>query len=115
MVFPAIKLNKLYSLNLYEEIDIIFEDLSILDIDSLKEVVSRKKFGNISIVKNSVSINTDTKIIKIIGYKINNSSYIVNREGNGDINVAMYKCSDENILTAIEYLYHMYRVLVKGA
>ncbi len=115
MVFPAIKLHQLYSLNLYDGLDIIFEDLSMLNIECLKEVVETKKLGYISIVNNILSINTNEKTIQVIGNKINNSTYIVNREGKGDIILLKYKCSDENILTAMEYLYHMYRTLVKGA
>jgi hypothetical protein len=112
MVFPAIKLHQLYSVNFYDGLDIIFEDLSMLDLESLKEVISTKKLGNVSLVRNLVSINTDAKIIKVVGNKINNSTYIVNREGNGDIMLILYKCSDKDILTAIEYLYHMYKNLV---
>ncbi len=84
----------------------------MLDLESLKEVISTKKLGNVSLVRNLVSINTDAKIIKVVGNKINNSTYIVNREGNGDIMLILYKCSDKDILTAIEYLYHMYKNLV---
>ncbi len=112
MAFPAIKLHQLYSVNFYDGLDIIFEDLSMLDLGSLKEVVIAKKLGEVSLVKNLVSINTNDRIVKIVGNKINNSTYIVNREGNGDIMLIMYKCSDKDILTAIEYLYHMYKNLV---
>jgi hypothetical protein len=112
MAFPSIKLHQLYSVNFYDGLDIIFEDLSMLDLGSLKEVVTTKKLGEVSLVKNLVSINTDAKIIRVVGNKINNSTYIVNREGNGDIMLILYKCSDKDILTAIEYLYHMYKNLV---
>ena len=36
MVFPTVKLHHLYSLNLYEDLDIIFEDLSMINMDNIK-------------------------------------------------------------------------------
>jgi hypothetical protein len=112
MSYPAIRLHQLYSLNLYDGLDIIFEELSMLDVESLKGVITTKRIDSIDIVKNVVSINTNDKIIKIIGNKINESTYIVNKSGQGDIIILRYKCEDRNILTAIEYLYHMYKNLV---
>jgi hypothetical protein len=115
MVYPAIKLHKLYSLNLYEGLDVIFEDLDMLNITALEEIVKTKSLGNIQMVKNSLTINTTTKIITVVGNKINESTYIINRQSKGDVTIMPYKCSDEVVLTAIEYLYHMYNSLVKGA
>lgn len=112
MSYPAIKLHQLYSLNLYDGLDIIFEDLSMLDVESLKGFTTAKKIDNIDLVKNIVSINTNDKIIKIIGNKINDSTYMVNKNGEGDIIILRYKCEETNILIAIEYLYHMYKNLV---
>jgi hypothetical protein len=112
MTYPAIRLHQLYSLNLYDGLDIIFEELSMLDVESLKGVITTKKIDSIDIVKNIVSINTNDKTIKIIGNKINESTYMVNKSGQGDIIILSYKCEDRNILTAIEYLYHMYKNLV---
>ncbi len=115
MVFPAVKLHQLYSLNLYDGLDVILEDLSMLDIEALEGVMKTKQVGNINIVDRILSINTTTKTIQIVGNKINESTYIINRQGRGDIILLAYKCSDETILTAIEYMYHMYKTLVKGA
>ncbi len=114
MVYPAIKLHKLYSLNLYEGLDIIFEDLAMINYTALEEVVKTKSLGNIQVVDKILSINTQNKTITIVGNKINDSTYIVNKQGRGDITLLIYKFPDENILTAIEYLYHMYNSLVKG-
>jgi tryptophan synthase alpha subunit len=112
MVYPAIKLHQLYSLNLYEGLDIIFEDLSMLNTEELERVIKTKELGHISIVNFILSVNTNDKTIKLIGNKINDSTYIINRNGGGDIILLSYKCEDNNILTAIEYLYHMYKNLV---
>jgi hypothetical protein len=112
MVFPAIKLNQLYSLNLYDGLNIIFEDLAMLNMKVLEEVVTTKTLGNIQIVNNCLSINTVEKSITIVGHKLNMGTYIIGNNKMGDIHIMKYKCSDKDILTAIEYLYHMYKNLV---
>ena len=112
MVFPAVKLHQLYSINLYNGLDIIFEDLAMLNIDVLAEAINTKQLGYVQIVNKSLTINTNTNFMTIIGHKINDSTYIVKRDGTGDIFILTYKCSDTDILTAIEYLYHMYKNLV---
>ena len=108
MVFPAVRLHQLYSLTLYDGLDIIFEDLDMINMDVLKEVVTTKILGNIHIVNKSLRINTLDNVITIIGHKINDSTYMVKRDGTGDIMLLTYKCSNTTVLTAIEYLYHMY-------
>ena len=115
MAYPAVKLHKLYSLNLYEGIDIIFEDLGMINFAALEEVVKTKPEGSIQLVENILTINTSNKSITIVGNMINASTYIVNKRGGGDITLLTYKCPNENIFTAIEYLYHMYKYLAKGA
>ena len=112
MVYPAIKLNQLYSLNLYDGLNIIFEDLAMLDIEVLEEVVKTKELGNIKIISNCLIINTAEKTMTIVGHKLNMSTYIIGNNKMGDIHIMKYKCSDKDILTAMEYLYHMYKNLV---
>jgi len=111
MVYPAVKLHQLYSLNLYEGLDVIFEDLDMLNIVALEEVIKTKSLGLIQIVKNSLTINTITKTITIVGNTINSSTYIINKAAKGDVTIMPYTCSDEIILAAVEYLYHMYNSL----
>jgi hypothetical protein len=111
MVFPAIRMHQLYSLNLYDGLDIIFEDLNVLNMEALEKVVRTKQLGNISIVDKILNINTDSKTITICGHQINSSTYIITQYRSSDITLIQYKCSDSNILTAIEYLYHMYKNL----
>ena len=36
-MYPAVNLNQLYSLHLYDGLEIIFEDLKMLDYEALKE------------------------------------------------------------------------------
>jgi hypothetical protein len=111
MVFPAVKLHQLYSVNFYDELDIIFEDLDMVNMDRLKDIVRTKKLGHIQIVDRSLTINTNTNSMTITGHKINDSTFIVKRDGTGDIFILTYKCPESNILTGLEYLYHMYNSL----
>ena len=84
------------------DIEILFEDLSMINN------VLTKKLGIIQIVPNIVTINTFEKYITIVGYKMNNSKYIVNCEGRGDTFRISYTHSDEYILNAIQKLYKAY-------
>lgn len=113
MVFPAIKLHLLYSLNIYDGLDIIFEGLDMLDINILHDAITKKHIdSHIIIVNNSLRINVKEKSVFIVGYKINNGTYIINKDRTGDIFIIKYECEDKNILTSIDYLYHMYKNLV---
>lgn len=114
MSYPAIKLNQLYSLNIYNGLDVIFEDLEMVDIDNLSNVIKKKNFDRIEIAKKLFMINTIDKSIMLVGHKINDKTYIINKQGNGDIMIINYNCETKNIITGIEYLYHMYKSL-KGA
>jgi hypothetical protein len=105
MVFPNVKLHHLYSLNLYEELDIIFEDLNMINMPNLKEAL--KKSGIIHVVDKQLTIDTVNCVITLNGYKINKNTYIINKDGSGDVMFIKYKCSNCDILTGIEYLYHM--------
>jgi hypothetical protein len=104
MVWPAIKLHQLYSLNIADGLDIILEDLDTIDFTVLKNIVSTKELGKISLGPH-LYIDTYSKSISIVGNKINNSTYIINR--GGDIIILTYNFSNQNILTMIEYLYHI--------
>lgn len=90
----------------------MFEDLSLLDIDMLHHVATSKQLGHVQLVDKWLSINTAEKTISIQGCKLNDSLYLINKEGNGVATTIHYTCSDHDILTGIEYLYHMYKNLV---
>ena len=81
----------------------------MINMDRLKEVAMTKQMGHIQIVDRSLTINTNTHSMTITGHKINESTFIVKRDGTGDIFIMDYKCSNDNILRGIEYLYHMYK------
>jgi hypothetical protein len=106
MVWPAVRLHQFYSVNFYDGLDIIFEDLSMINLEALKEVIATKTMGNITI-SNVLKINTEDKSMLIVGHKINKTTYIVKKYTSGDLMWTKYKCSNEDILTAIEYLYNI--------
>lgn len=112
MIFPAVKLHQLYSLNLYENFDVIFESLEMVDMNNLSEAIKSNDFDNVVVVPKLLSINTKDKTITIVGHKINNKTYMLNKAGNGDIYFLNYNCEKQNIVTGIEYLYHMHKNLV---
>ena len=86
MVLPAVRLHQLYSLNLYDGLDVIFEDLDMVDIDNLRDtVVNKKNFDRIEIARKLFIINTVDKSIMIVGHKINDKTYLINKDGNGNI------------------------------
>jgi len=89
------------------DIEILFENLSMIN-NVLNNVIKTKKLGIVQIVPNIVTINTFEKCITIVGYKMNNSKYIVNCEGRGDTFRISYTHSDEYILNAIQKLYEAY-------
>lgn len=111
MVWPAIRLHQFYSINFYDGLDIIFEDLSMINLDAIKEIVTEKLSGNITIVDRALKINTEDKSMLIVGHKINKTTYMVKKDTSGDLLWQKYKCSDEDIITAIEYLYDMCKTL----
>lgn len=113
MYYPAIKLHQLYSLNVCEEIDVIFESLDMVNMNNLDKAIKTKDYDIINVVSPMrLSINTINKTITIVGHKINDRTYIINKNGEGDIVVIKYSCDNQNIITGIEYLYHMYKNLV---
>jgi len=117
MTFPAIKLHHLYSLDFYQNMRILFEDLKMIDVAHLEGAIKSKAAGTsipagIVIVPGILQIDMDIKMIILTAHKINDSTYMVNSVGHGDTIFLNYTCSDEIIWQGIEYLYHMYQNLV---
>lgn len=102
MVFPAVNLHTFHSLNLYDGLDIIF-DLKLLDYDTLQ----KKDVCVIHLIPDIFTIHTNEKLITIKGYILNDSTFMVNN--NGDIINIPYSCSNDTIKTGIEYVYQMFK------
>jgi len=107
MVFPAIRLHQLYSLNLNDGLEIIFEDLSMIDMNALKSAIDNKMFDKLELVPRTLSFNMSDKTLTVFGHRIRKGKYMVNMERNGDIHMITYDVSNENIIRGLEYLYHM--------
>ncbi len=111
MVFPEIRLHQLYSLNLCEDLDIIFEDLSMIDIKHIEDVIKSLTYDKLSIVPGILTINTTNNTISLTGNKINSTTYMINKQGRGDILFITYNIPTQNIITCLEHLYHIYKSL----
>lgn len=109
MIYPEVKLHQLYSLNFYDGLDVIFEDLEMVDMDNIRENIENKTYDRIEVAGKLFIINTVDKSIMIVGHNINNKTYMINKAGNGDIIILHYKCETQNIIKGIEYLYHMHK------
>lgn len=109
MLYPAIQLHQLYSINLSDDIHIILEDLHMVNHNELKNIIQSKQFELISVVKDSLYINTATQTISIVGYKINSSTYLLTKEGTGTTIHLPYTCTKETIQLAVECLYHLHQ------
>ena len=101
MVFPRVNLHHINSLNLYDGLDIIV-DLKLLDPEKEKEI---KQSDVVCIIPSCFTINMNEKHILIKGYKLSDSTFLVNN--NGDIKNLKYTCSNEVIKMGVEYLYQI--------
>lgn len=106
MVTPAIKLHRMYSLNFYEDLDIIFEDLSMINMAVLKDAIKTKNY-NIEIVPKTLWINMKDGNITLFGHRINKKTFMINKERNGDIHMITYSCPEKNIIQGLEFLYQI--------
>ena len=107
MAFPAVRLHQLYSINFYDGLDIIFKDLSMIDMVALETAIKTRNCDKIIVVPQSLSIDTKEKTIVIYGNKVNSKTYMVNKNRLGDIHIISYDCSNSSIHTGLEFLYHM--------
>ncbi len=85
----------------------------MVDLKSVSEAIGTNKYERIEVVPGIFSINTVEKTMTIVGHKINNSTYIINKAGKGDITLLGYKCDTQNIVTGLEYLCHMCKTGLK--
>jgi hypothetical protein len=114
MLFPAIKQNKLYSVQFSKDLDIMFEDFNAIDIANLGETIKTANYENIVIIPNVLSINTKNNTITIIGHRINNSTWLVTKAGKGKIYINNYSCSNDTIIEGIKYIYHILNSKANG-
>lgn len=109
---PKINYVQFYSMSLDEHLTLAFESLDLIPLQALGQIVHTKSYDQIELIPKLVHINTIDNTIVIIGSQINDSTYIIQKNGDGEQHYFSYNCSKETIITAIEYLYHMYKNLV---
>jgi hypothetical protein len=110
MVIPVVKLHMYYSLKLDDNLDVIFEDIEMLDLDSLNNALKTKNVDFVSIIKNRFTIDSKHHIT-INGYRINDTTFFIPKALIDELSFVTYEIAEKNILTGIEYLYHMYHNL----
>ena len=101
MSYPAVNSRMYHSLQLYDGLEIVF-DLHSIVIKELDTIMD--------LIPNMLLINTTEKYIKLTGYKINDSIFMVNKHGD-TINVS-YICSNDTIMKGVEYLYQIYKNII---
>jgi hypothetical protein len=107
--FPAIKLNQLYSIQFYEALNIIFETLDMVDMDSLETAIKERP-STIVIVPYQFQIDLSLQQLVLCGHKLNETTYMcTNASGEKYTNMLFipYTCSNNVIWQGIEYLYHL--------
>ncbi len=111
MVFPRIQQQRFYSFSPDEHLTIIFENLAMISLEKLGNLVQTKSYENFTLIPELLSIDTVHKRFYVRGSKINDTTYVLQQNGSGDFFTIPYTCSDEDVITGIEYLYHMYKSL----
>jgi hypothetical protein len=110
MIYPSVKLHQLYSINISSDIDIVFEELTQINLEDLKNIVINKLYDVIQIIPEQLVINAKNNEITLKGYKLNNNTYILGIDKSGTEYKLKYSSNDD-MITGIEYLYHMYKNL----
>ncbi len=108
---PKIQTLHYIAVTFSEHLTLAFESLDVICLEALGQIVHTKAYDQIPLIPNQVYINTVDKVFTIVGSKINESTYIIQKNGGGEEVHISYDCSNECIITAIEYLYHMYKNL----
>jgi hypothetical protein len=86
------------------------EDLDMIDMDNLKNII-KSRLPILKIIPQMLDVNMNTKKVHIYGYKINDITYIITKNEGGTEFVVPYTCPDSQIVTGVEYLYHMIKNL----
>lgn len=102
----SIQLTMLYSLVLPDDIEIIIYNLHEIAAEQLDYTIKNKTYDNIVIVKELFTINIDKNEINIKGYILSDNRWIISPLGQ-DIKI-VFTCSKTDIITGVEYLYHIY-------
>lgn len=109
---PAIKVIQFYAMTFYDTLNIAFESLEMVSLQDLDTVIKTKSYDKVDLIPNIITINTLEKTITLIGSRLNDTTYIIQKNGLGDRFVIPYDFSHDTIVTGLEYFYHMYKNLI---
>ncbi len=107
-IYPSVRLHSFYSIDFSNSVQILFEHLSLVDIQSLQKAIENKKYDNVCIVKDKMYINTVNQVISIVGTHITDGRYMISNGEYGKTHHIPYWCSQQTIIDGIQLLYHMY-------
>jgi len=104
--FPAVKLNQLYSIQFYESLNIIFENINMIDMNLLEDAITNKT-DTIILIPYQAQIDTMSQQIIFSGHKLNDTTYFMTQSNKANSIFIPYECSNSVIWQGIEYLYHL--------
>ena len=107
-IYPSVRLHSFYSIDLADDIQILFEHMSIIDASYLEDAIRNKKYDNVCIVKDKMYINTVNQIISVVGTKFTDGKYMISNGYYGITHHIHYTCPDQRVIDGIQLLYHMH-------
>jgi hypothetical protein len=106
-IYPKIQQHIFYSLNLSPELNIIFENLDMININNLKKIIETKSYDVIELIPQKCIFDNINNKLTIFGNKINDKTYMINKNINYSIIEIQYEDLKKNIIAGLEYLYHI--------
>ncbi len=113
MVLPAVKLNQIYSIEFANSVEVVFSDVSALDVLSMSEFLDSKQKDEVILVRDAAILDIKMKTLRIAGYKLDDKKWIVSKSG-GSFETVQMDCSEESLRLAIFYLHHMFHNLTQS-
>ena len=97
----------MYSIAFSKNIEIIFSNLDLINMDELKEFLDSKQSGKVNVVSRALSLDLKDGSIAIVGHKIRENTWIISEDRVGELMIIKHDISDEQIRIALGYTYHM--------
>jgi hypothetical protein len=104
-VTPAINRHVFFSMHFSNSIEVILTNTNEIDFENLKNQLEQK--NPIIKVCNTVTINLNTMLLYVKGYKLSNTKWITLQETQEN-NMIELDCTKKDVYDCVYYLYHMY-------